>query len=360
MVMGNKKLNITFLSFYSGDVYRGVETYVHELANRLSSMGHKVTVIQNGPKLENSKYKVISTHFPVNKSTKVNFLPFFNYFSLLILKFTIRSLKNVDPDSDVLIPTNGQWQTLISKIWCVWHKVKLVVSGQSGPGFDDRFNVMCFPNAFVALSEQALLKARTDNPLVKAVRIPNGVDLSSFSRQGLKFKTNLRSPIILVVGALVAQKRIDLVIKAVSMIENASLLVVGEGQLKNQLSRLATNLLPGRFELISLPHHKMSEVYRVADIFTLVPEKSESFGIVYVEAMATNLPVVCIDDSIRREIVGKSGVFVKNPNNASEYSSALKKALSTKWKDLPRSQSEKFDWDKIAFSYEALFLDLIK
>ena len=44
-------MKIAFLSFYSGVVYRGVETFVHELANRLHNSGHNITVYQFGAKL---------------------------------------------------------------------------------------------------------------------------------------------------------------------------------------------------------------------------------------------------------------------------------------------------------------------
>ena len=37
-------MKIAFLSFYSGEVYRGVETFVHELGNRLVQMGHEVVI----------------------------------------------------------------------------------------------------------------------------------------------------------------------------------------------------------------------------------------------------------------------------------------------------------------------------
>ena len=54
------QLRITFLSFYSGDVYRGVETLVHELANKLTSLGHNVSVYQSGSGLPGSNYQTIT------------------------------------------------------------------------------------------------------------------------------------------------------------------------------------------------------------------------------------------------------------------------------------------------------------
>ena len=128
-----------------------------------------------------------------------------------------------------------------------------------------------------------------------------------------------------------------------------------EGELKS----LGKKLLGKRFELTKVPFEKMPEIYRVADIFTLVPEGSEAFGIVYAEALATNLPIVAVDDEQRKEIIGNAGMFV-DPTNIEKYTEMLSRALNKKWDNRPRKQAEKFDWDKIAQKYEKLFVSLTK
>ena len=99
----------------------------------------------------------------------------------------------------------------------------------------------------------------------------------------------------------------------------------------------------------------MPEVYRSVDLFTLVSRPYHSFEIVLVEAMAAGLPVVANNDLIRGEIVGDAG-FLVNPENIESYSRALSKGLEMNWANIPRKQSEKFSWDKIAQEYEKLFL----
>ncbi len=359
MDVDTKKIKIAFLSFYSGEIYRGGETFVHELANRLSFYGYEVTVFQNGPKLPESKYKTVSMGIPIDWNNKNLSIPFFNYWTFLIRSFTSSVLSKMDKNTDIVFPTNGQWQSLLVRVWCFRNKKKLVISGQSGIGLDDRFNLWSFPNIFVPISTKALNWAKSANPFVKTKYIPNGADLNKFTAHGKKLKTNLKRPIILCVGALVSQKQIDLVINAVSKIPKVNLLIAGDGPLKNELVALASKVLKGRFEFISIPHNKMPDVYRAADLFTLVPNHSESFGIVYVEAMASGLPVVAIDDEQRREIVGQAGLVIGDPSNADEYALVLKKALLVKWGNKPRIQAEKFSWDDIAKEYEKLFKSLI-
>ncbi len=162
------------------------------------------------------------------------------------------------------------------------------------------------------LSSKALGWARKVNPFVKSIYIPNGVDLERFKSKSRGIGN--RTKTILCVGAATEQKRLDLVIKAVAKLENVNLLIAaGGGDKTEEIKRMGTETLRGKFEMISVPFEKMPEVYRSADIFTLPSASSESFGNVLVEAMASGLPVVATDDPVRREIVGEAGLFT-DPN----------------------------------------------
>jgi glycosyltransferase involved in cell wall biosynthesis len=311
-------MHIAFLNKYQNKVFRGAETFVYELSRRLSK-NHEVDVISD-----------------------------VNYFTLLRKKY------------DLIIPTNGRCQAIIVRKIALLTGARMIVSGQSGIGWDDRVNLYSFPDVFVALSSKALNWAKKINPLVKSVYIPNGVDLEKFTFKGSPFKVSLKKPIVLVVGAFTEQKRMDLTIKAVAKINGASLLMIGGGgELQEELNKEGKRLLGEKFELKSVPFEKMPEIYRCADVFTLPSTPSESFGNVLVEAMASGLPVVATDDPIRREIVGNAGIFV-DPTNINEYAKALETALKTNWGDKPRRQTEKFSWDEIAKKYNNLLIEIIK
>jgi len=357
-------MKISILSFYSGSVNRGVETVVHELSSRLAKK-HDVVVFQEGKPQKGANYKIKQIKMDMDWAQKdmtktIQRRLFIDYWSRKIGSFTLKTLRDIWKEKpSIVIPLNGGWQPAFIRLITWLYGGKMVASGQSGMGWDDRNNLWSFPNVFIALSSKALRWAKRANPFIKSKYIPNGVDLKKFNPSGPKYKTDLESPIILCVGALTPSKRIDLTIRAVAKIKNVSLLVVGDGDTGGKLKDLGKKLLGNRFQLIKVPFQKMPEIYRAADIFTLAPEGSEAFGIVYVEAMATNLPVVAIDDEQRKEIVGNAGLFV-DPTNIEEYSRTLSTALRRGWSDKPRKQAEKFDWDKIAKEYENLFVSLTK
>jgi glycosyltransferase involved in cell wall biosynthesis len=358
-------MKIAFLSFYSGEYYRGVETYVHFLANELVNLGHDVVVYQNGPHVKNSVYKVVTLGMKVDWSKKGNESKriiniFTNYWMQIVGKFTRKVLKQVDHDVDLVIPTNGNLQSIYCRIWCTLHKKKMLITGLSGPGWDDRFNVWCFPDVFIGATEYQTRWAKNVNPFVKTVTIPYGVSLDKFARTVKKMDLDLPRPIILSVGAFVPIKRHHLTIEAVSRLKKGSLVIAGsKGESENELQKLGNEKLPNRFKLMTISHDQIPPLYRSGDLFVFPTSPWESFGIVLVEAMASGLPVVANDDPIRREIVGDVGLFV-DPTDINSYTKAIEKALTIKWDNKPRRQAEKFGWDRIAREYDKLFRELLR
>jgi glycosyltransferase involved in cell wall biosynthesis len=225
-------MKIAFLSFYSGVVYRGVETYVHELSNRLVLLGHDVTVYQGGSKLPNAKYKTVSikNSFFEKSVTKKNLFTNSLARTEAVRSFSIEALKQMNKSVDVVIATNNRFQALLCRYWTKKNKAKLVIHGQGGPGIDERIALWCFPDLFIPLSLYQKEWAERVNPFVKVSEVVhNGVDLEKFNAGTKAIKINLPKPIILCVGALWPMKRLHLLIKAVAKLKNASLLIVGEG-----------------------------------------------------------------------------------------------------------------------------------
>jgi glycosyltransferase involved in cell wall biosynthesis len=357
-------MKIAFLSFYSGQINRGVETVAKELAERLSN-NNKVVVFQSAPNKSDGSYdvKVIATSIDQSvkdKTTSISRRFFVDYWSIKIAIFTLRTLPLMWQERfDIIVALNGGWQPAFIRLLTWLRGGKLVISGQTGIGWDEKNNLMSFPDCYIGLSSKSTGWARHFNPLIKTTMIPNGVDLQKFSPEGEPYKTNLEKPIVLAVGAFTEQKRLNLAIKAVSKMKNVSLLVVGGGgDLGIGLKEMGKSLLRDRFRLLSAPFADMPKVYRVANIFTLPSASSEAFGNVLVEATATNLPVVATDDPIRREIVGDGG-FLVDPTNTEKYAEILQKALDTNWGNKPYKEAEKFSWEAIAEKYEELFKKLL-
>jgi glycosyltransferase involved in cell wall biosynthesis len=354
-------MKIIFLNFYSGVASRGGETFVHELAQRLSQK-HQVYVIQSGAKINSSHYQTVT----INPQSKSNYFLdqlspkqllkrlFLTPRQLAEFLFSLKSIfQLIKLNPDIVIPLNSGWQALLTSIYCRLLNKKLVIVGQSGIGWNDRWNLICKPDTFVALTNRQLTWARrvTIWNNQSFAKISNGVDLKVFKPNGSKVKINLPRPILLLVAASIQSKRVIQTIAAVAKTKDVSLLLLGTGPLDNQVDLLGKRLLSNRFLHLSVKHTNMPQYYRSVDAFTLCSDSSEAFGIVYLEALATGLPVIATDDESRREIAGSVGIFVNNPDDSDEYSKAITKALQSKTKVKSIAQAAKYDWDQIATSY---------
>lgn len=181
--------------------------------------------------------------------------------------------------------------------------------------------------------------------------IPNGVDLSRFKvgvgdRRGFGLPENKK--IILMVSALIESKRVLEGIRAVSKLDDAFLVVAGDGPLRDEAQALADALMPGRFLRVSLAAADMPELYQSADVF-LHLSLLEAFGNVFLEAWASGLPIVGHDTDRLRWILSDYGHLCDTQDEA-QLSDALKAACSLTSRDV-QTGIERFAWANIAQEY---------
>jgi 1,2-diacylglycerol 3-alpha-glucosyltransferase len=174
--------------------------------------------------------------------------------------------------------------------------------------------------------------------------ISNGVDLNRFShrldhsREADHLYNHLRldpqKPIILHVGRLDVDKRVEVVVRAAAEAlkqVNAQLLVVGDGECRKELIHLANFLGiedQSRFPGFIDPKTEIPAIYRIASVFTTASE-IETQGLVLLEAMASELPVVatdstCIPEIIKNDING----YLVPPGDECAISNRLVEILS--------------------------------
>lgn len=149
----------------------------------------------------------------------------------------------------------------------------------------------------------------------KAFCIPHGVDTARF-RPGLDTDFRVRHGIpedaflVLSVGTICYwHKRMDHVIREVACLDNIHLAIVGQRSADtDEIIRLGKELLGDRIHFDTMDHSELPKAYAAANVFVL-GSVFETFGIVYIEAMAAGLPVFCTDHPNQRAIV-KEGIFV--------------------------------------------------
>ncbi len=194
-----------------------------------------------------------------------------------------------------------------------------------------------------------------------SVLIPNGVDTTRFSPgEGTRPRFGLPADaqVVLMVSALIASKRVADGVRAVARIPAAHLVVAGDGPLRGEIDALANQVMPGRFHRVSLPASDMPLLYRSADVF-LHLSKAESFGNVFIEAMASGLPIVAHDDARVRWIVGDAE-HLSESEDADQLDTALRAALAegARLRESRLARASRFAWKKIAGDYRT-FLESV-
>jgi glycosyltransferase involved in cell wall biosynthesis len=136
----------------------------------------------------------------------------------------------------------------------------------------------------------------------KCAVVPLGIDLDAFARtkdsshRARAIRESLGGKFLLLgVGRLIYYKGFEFAIRALPSLPDTHLALVGDGPLRSRLEALAHELgVRERVHLLGeLSDAEILAYYHASDLYVLPSiARSEAFGIVQVEAMACELPVI--------------------------------------------------------------------
>lgn len=331
--MTRKELNILIVTeaFYP-DAIGGAHTYVYNLARNLVKRNHKVFVLTLKMNREAPSQEVIEgiKVFRYNSVPEgplafirrpilsiVNSYRLFNKITRNI-KFDILHFHSSLPTFGINLSSNSK---KIPKIYTFHSSMYLEVLEQSEK---KRYAGFLNPLVFSVIKWMEKVNFKNSDRVMTLgefskrrifeiygirhlaiVTISGGVDIDKFkpseeAMSSLRKRLNLRQDkiIILTVRRLAARMGLENLISAIKIVacknKSISLLIIGEGFLKEKLKRLiekekleAYIKLLGAKSIEEIPHY-----YQASDFFVLPTEYSEWFGLVTLEALACGLPVL--------------------------------------------------------------------
>ena len=196
--------------------------------------------------------------------------------------------------------------------------------------------------------------------------IPNGARLKKFKNADRKkFLKKYRipdRPVVLYVGRISFEKKVDSLIRAFAKVKNATLVIVGSGPYleKCRETRSPDVVFTGYVSDSMLPN-----AYAAADVFASASD-SETFGLTFVEAMNSGLPVVGMDRLGAKDVIkNRKNGFLVTPGDEDEIAEKINlllkdKSLRKKFGAQGKKDAKKYDIEIISGKFLELYRKLAK
>ncbi len=308
-------MRVLIVSHYLPPHVGGIEVLVNELAARLRSAGHAVTLVSSAAGAERAEPQENVHRIPawniLEEKLHVPF-PIFSPSILPIMRAAVR-------DADVVHAHGVLYLTSwIALVFSWWYGKPFVVTEHVGfvPYTSAALNAVqrtvlrLLTPLFLRGSQAVVTYNRRVFEWLESFEIHperlffvvNGIDTELFQpgradeKEAIRRELDLpvEKPLALFVGRFVQKKRPDLMLRSGD--PSFDLLLCGSGELPAIESASTVHVLR------DVAYRDMPRVYRAADVMVL-PSQGEGFPVAIMEAMASGLPVVACADRAYDEYV---------------------------------------------------------
>jgi glycosyltransferase involved in cell wall biosynthesis len=136
--------------------------------------------------------------------------------------------------------------------------------------------------------------------------ISPGVDLTLFSPRNRRYGplAGVKTPIFLFVGRIAIEKNLDAFL---SLALPGTKVIVGDGPIKSRLAKKYRDALFLGYRF----GRELAQIYATSNVFVF-PSRSDTFGTVQLEALASGLPVAAFPVNGPLDVIGSSGAGILN------------------------------------------------
>jgi glycosyltransferase involved in cell wall biosynthesis len=389
-------MKVAFIAGVFFPIPGGAQVQVHNIANKLCKLGYDIKLfIYNKTNIKNNNYKIIL----LNKFL-LNIVFFFKYYLNINLFFLLDPyihylMKRYNFDIWHFTFLNFKSLILINAIKNFNKKAKVIVTFQGADvqidrsinyGFrlNKRYNDL-LKNTLKNIDIYTYISQTIKKDLVdlgineeRLVYFPNCVNLKKFEQYNSENKINKNKIFNLITVARFAEKKkgFDLIHKIALKIKekkiNFKWKIIGANSkllLKNDFFKSNADL----FELIDnienideeyFPHTNLIKHYRNSDLYINL-SRIESFGITYIETLASRVPILSFISKGSNEIIinNFNGFFVAE-NNLSNFAEKISQLNENQnnLTDIKKNCLEsvkKFDLDLISNKLLATYKELL-
>ena len=353
---------VALVSPYSLGVFGGVQDQVVSMSRELVRRGHDVLVVApdaNDHVRCDSPAKVVRfgrrVVLPANGSRAPLTL------SPIAAKRALEAVRDFHPDvvhfHEPFAPVVG-WGVLLA------HECAAVATfHRSGGGPALRYTGPLLRWLGSRLDASAAVSAAAASTIHEAARIEPEVLFNGFETEQFVESPRVREneTVIVTVGRLEDRKGTEFVVRAVLAHNERApgrwrLVVIGDGPRRSALESIAAGDVMIRFEG-ALDDVAKRQWLRRASVVVAPATRGESFGLVMLEAMASEVPVVASDISGYREASGGHAVLFA-PGDPVDLERAVVEALARETPDrlaAARRYAERWSMRSLVDAYESLY-----
>jgi len=228
-------------------------------------------------------------------------------------------------------------------------------------------------NYITAISRWLEDRARSYGYKEEISRIPNGVDVESFSNKiNLEERKVIRDQwrvkdrdfVVITASRLVRKNGIDILIDSINDLpENVKLIIAGIGKDEKQLkSQVASRKLQDRVLFLGhVGHERLPALLQSADVFVR-PSRSEGMGNSFIEARIAGLPVLGTDIGGIKDLIKANIVEPIEVNEAEHVAKKIKEVMDKLNYSIQNPQNDvkdNFSWDSIAKQYKKVYESIL-
>lgn len=385
--------------------FSGAEIFHHNLASRLASRGHRVTVILPRKTLRSLQEKAWDLpyqidSFPANVWSYYKRWPSMATFLASLRLGQLQRKYGFDVWHGVMMYPTGVSLVPWANAKSIPHLVRSagddVISSQGGEVGIRRDknanrlirNAVCRAQAVVALSEaihSEFVKIGVNPGRIHT--IPNAVDLARFQKtastlsaqeERIALGLNPDRFLFLAVGRNHPQKNYPALLEAAKRLQAGGLkfqvLLLGRRTEEIEATARASGL-SGVFQcqeiaadaggIPQIPPDALVRAYCAADAFVM-PSVLEGFSTALLEAMAAALPVITTDAPGCKDFVrnGKDALMIP-VNDVAALAEAMRlmasdSAIRQHWSSCSQVRAADFGWETVVALYENLYLELVE
>jgi phosphatidylinositol alpha-mannosyltransferase len=199
--------------------------------------------------------------------------------------------------------------------------------------------------------------------------IPNGIDLAKYQKVPKHVKHPRKT--ILYVGRLERRKGVKYLLQAFKLFSqnnpDVELIIAGDGPDRDKLEMLADDLKLRNVSFLGFVSEELKlELLSKADIFCSPAIFGESFGIVLLEALATETVCVAGNNSGYQDVMQEVGkISIVNPEDTEEFARRLdlllhEKPLRELWQEWASGYIKQFSYPRVVDQYEELYREALK